>query len=82
MPVVSLAEGAVTDFEMSREEAIQIAFRITSSPAEELPDIFYRLRRRRRLWATVHQFNTMLKEPTHRTLALLALKRMGLEDGG
>ena len=67
--------------DVSREEAVQVAFRINSLPDRELSD-FEGLRRRGRLSATVHQLNSMLRQPAHREVAVLALKRMGLEHGG
>jgi hypothetical protein len=68
--------------EVSREEAVQVAFRINSSPDREFSNIFEGLRRKGRLSATVHQLNSMLAQPAHREVAVLALKRMGLEHGG
>jgi hypothetical protein len=68
--------------DVSREEAVQVAFRINSSPDREFSNIFEGLRRKGRLSATVHQFNSMLAQPAHREVAVLALKRMGLEHGG
>jgi hypothetical protein len=68
--------------DVSREEAVQVAFRINCSPDCELSNIFEGLRRRGRLSATVHQLNSMLEQPAHREVAVLALKRMGLEHSG
>jgi hypothetical protein len=67
--------------DVSCEEAVQVAFRINSSPDRELSNIFEGLRRRGRLSATVYQLNSMLEQPAHREVAVLALKRMGLEHG-
>jgi hypothetical protein len=67
---------------VSCEEAVQVAFRINSSPEREVSEIFEDLRRRGRLSATVHQLNGMLEQSTHREAALLALRRMGLAYGG
>jgi hypothetical protein len=64
------------------EEAVQVAFRINSSRDREFSDIFEGLRRRGRLSATVHQLNSMLDQPAHRDVAVLALKRMGLAHSG
>lgn len=36
----------------------------------------------KRLFSTVHELNGMLASSQHRSLALLALKRMGLEYAG
>ena len=68
--------------DVSREEAVQVAFRINSSPDREMTKIFEGLRRRGRLSATVHQLNSLLAQPAHRDVAALALRRMGLEHGG
>jgi hypothetical protein len=67
--------------DVSCEEAVQVAFRINSSPDRELSNIFEGLRRRGRLSATVYQLNSLLGQPAHREVAALALKRMGLEHG-
>jgi hypothetical protein len=61
---------------------VQVAFLINSSPKKELPEIIEGLRRRRRLSATVHQLNSMLGQPGNYEIAVLALKRLGLEHAG
>ena len=56
--------------------------RIAQASAREWPHIFEDLRRRKRLFETVHHLNRLLDEPSHRELAQAALKRLGLEHSG
>ena len=56
--------------------------RIAHAPESGLPRIFEDLRRRKRLFETVHQLNLPLQEPAYRGLAETALKRLGLRHSG
>ena len=56
--------------------------RIAQASTREWPHIFEDLRRRKRLFETVHQLNRLLDDPAHRELAQSTLKKLGLQHSG
>jgi len=67
---------------IERDTALAVVDRIAHAPERELPRIFEDLRRRKKLYETVHQLNLLLQEPAYRGLAEAALKRLGLDHPG
>ena len=61
---------------------ISTATELAKTTDREVAQTFSRLRRSKRLFATVHGLNKMLHEPQNRGLAMQALKRLGLDHGG
>jgi hypothetical protein len=67
---------------IEQDPAMVDVHRIAHAPKSELPRIFEDLRRRKKLYETVHQLNLLLQEPAYRGLAEAALKRLGLDQPG
>jgi hypothetical protein len=63
---------------IERDPALVDLHRIAHAAESELPRVFDDLRRRKRLYETVHQLNLLLQEPAYRELAETVLKRLGL----
>jgi hypothetical protein len=68
--------------DLDLDQAALIADRLARSSATEWVGIFEDLRRQKRLWKTVHQFNLLLEQPAHHAVAKSALRRIGLEHAG
>jgi hypothetical protein len=68
--------------EFDLDGARLVADRLARSSNTEWIGMFEELRRTGRLMSTVHQLNLLLEQPMHRSLAISALRRMGLEHGG
>ena len=73
---------SVTRMNIDHDPALVDVHRIAHAPESELPRVFEDLRRRKRLYETVHQLNLLLQEPAYRGLAETALKRLGLRHSG
>jgi hypothetical protein len=67
---------------IEQDPALVDVHRIVQAPESELHRVFEDLRRRKRLYETVHQLNLLLHEPAYRGLAEIALKRLGLRYSG
>ena len=65
-----------------RATALMLAHTICAASEQEFRDLFFRLRRTKRLSATVHLFNKLLSCDESRRHALEALRRLGLEHAG
>jgi hypothetical protein len=65
-----------------RPHGLDIARVICEASDAEVSKIFRQLRTTKQLSATVHELNEMLASVHHRTGALLALRRLGLEYAG
>jgi hypothetical protein len=65
-----------------RPHGLGIARVICEASDAEVSKIFRQLRTTKQLSATVHELNEMLASVHHRTSALLALRRLGLEYAG
>jgi len=67
---------------IEQDTALVDVHRIAHAPESELPQVFEDLRRRKKLYRTVHQLNLLLHEPAYRGLAEIALRRLGLRYSG
>ena len=73
---------SVVRMNIEQDPALVDVHRIVHAPESELHRVFEDLRRRKRLYETVHQLNLLLHEPAYRGLAEIALKRLGLRYSG
>jgi hypothetical protein len=63
-------------------DVIAIARILSQSSDVQVVEIIRQLRGRKELSTTVRSLNHLLADPSHRDVALLAFRRMGLEHGG
>jgi hypothetical protein len=62
--------------------AISTAQAISDASEAEVSEMVLRLCAAKRLYSTIHELNGMLSSTRYRSLALRALKRVGLEYAG
>lgn len=62
--------------------SMELAREMLASSEERLWELFYMLRREKRLSGFVSDMNSMLKDIDRREEALLVLRRLGLEYAG
>jgi len=68
--------------EKPTEEATQNAQELAQATNDNMARTVTSLRKSKRLFATVHELNEMLRIPDLHGLALRALKRLGLDKAG
>jgi hypothetical protein len=71
--------AVVTQMEPTVQEAVNFAQTFVTLGEQDRVECFYKLRRERRLSATVRGLNGLLTHPDHKELGLRALRSIGLE---
>mgnify|MGYP006328938231 CR=1 FL=1 len=70
------------DTRPARDDVVAMARILSQSSDVQIAEIVHQLRASKDLSTTVRGLNHLLGDPSHREVAQLAFRRMGLEHGG